>query len=176
MPLTSGGLWGRVVRSWAPSLVFLGVQGWSGSRSSRQPCVPIPLPSHSPLIPSAAVTLSPAWPGQPVPGEPMACTAPLRVTTSAPATLQVSLCPSLPISSPQGWCTPCSLTIPSSGETRISGQQQPGLVTGNRAILSHPGVLTSGPRLGSCCHKRQPDTFRKVLQPAPLDLPARPPH
>ncbi|XP_048200392.1 espin-like protein [Perognathus longimembris pacificus] len=32
-----------------------------------------------------AVTLSPAWPGQPVPREPLDCTDPPRVTTSAPA-------------------------------------------------------------------------------------------
>ncbi|CAH6791929.1 Espnl [Phodopus roborovskii] len=35
-----------------------------------------------------SVTLSPAWPGQTVPGEPMACAAPLRVTTSLPAALK----------------------------------------------------------------------------------------
>uniref|UniRef100_A0A8C0ZT32 Espin-like protein n=1 Tax=Castor canadensis TaxID=51338 RepID=A0A8C0ZT32_CASCN len=33
---------------------------------------------------SPPLTLSPAWPGQPVPREPMACTVPHRVTTSAP--------------------------------------------------------------------------------------------
>ncbi|XP_038195497.1 espin-like protein isoform X1 [Arvicola amphibius] len=36
-----------------------------------------------------SVTLSPAWPGQPVPREPMGCAAPLRVTTSLPAALKV---------------------------------------------------------------------------------------
>ncbi|XP_050019084.1 espin-like protein isoform X2 [Alexandromys fortis] len=35
-----------------------------------------------------SVTLSPAWPGQPVPREPMGCAAPLRVTTSLPAALK----------------------------------------------------------------------------------------
>ncbi|XP_055472663.1 espin-like protein isoform X2 [Psammomys obesus] len=34
------------------------------------------------------VTLSPDWPGQPVPREPMACTAPLRVTSSVPTAPQ----------------------------------------------------------------------------------------
>ncbi|XP_035316280.1 espin-like protein isoform X1 [Cricetulus griseus] len=44
--------------------------------------------ANSGLRSPPSVTLSPAWPGQPVPRKPMACAAPLRVTTSLPAALK----------------------------------------------------------------------------------------
>lgn len=93
-------------------------------------------------------------------------------------------------SCPEGECLPftphlstslCYLSPDSSEHPKFWGVENLGVAAArtryrkHRVILCHPRVLTSALRVGSYCHKRQSDTCRKVLEPAPLQLPASPP-